>query len=117
MNGSAFSLARWFQMERYANRPEDDFVREEILTEVYQAERVAVSGKTVLVKTPNGACMIERRDVDGSPLVFFDYVENARWTRTNFWMNASSVRDLGERLRSVPTGDFNALFIGAREES
>jgi hypothetical protein len=114
ITGSAFALARWFQPERYADRPEDDFVREEILSEVYNAEACAVHDGTVLVRTPSGACCIEKIDADGSPLVTFDYVSNTNWTRTKFWMNASSVRDLGDRLRAVPRASFDALFVGSQ---
>jgi hypothetical protein len=77
--GSAFALARWFQPERFANRPEDDYVRDEILND----------------------------------LVEFDYVSSERWERTAFWMNESSVRDLGEALRAKPRADFDAIFVGA----
>lgn len=113
MNDIAFTLARWFQMERYANRPEDDFVRDEILNDLYAAEAVAVSGDSLLVRTPNGACFVERKTVDGAPLVMFDYVWNERWERTNFWMNASSVEHLGEHLLAVPRADFDSIFAGA----
>lgn len=41
--GSAFKLARWFQPERYANKPEDDFVRGEILGDLYEAEAVGIT--------------------------------------------------------------------------
>jgi hypothetical protein len=112
--GSAFALARWFQPERFANRPEDDYVRDEILNDLYDAEAVAVRGDTVLVRTAKGACMIEKRDVGcKSALVDFDYVSSERWERTAFWMNESSVRDLGEALRSKPRADFDAIFVGA----
>jgi hypothetical protein len=110
---SAFGLARWFQTERYANRPEDDFLREEILDDLYaNGQAVACQNGTVLVRTANGAAMIERRDEQGSPLVVIDYVRHDRWERTNFWMNASSVSDLGERLRALPRESFDVLFAG-----
>jgi hypothetical protein len=113
----AFDLARWFQTERYANRPEDDFVREEILNDLADAEALAsglVGGvHTTLVRTPNGACMVEFRVVEGAPLVLFDYVRHDRWERTKFWMNESSVSDLLARLDSVPQKAFDDLFVGA----
>lgn len=118
VEGSAFALARWFAPERYVNRPEDDFVREEVLTEIWNAEAVATSreagGKvTVWVRTPNGAAAIETRLVDESPLVVFDFVRNDRWERTNFWMNPSSVAVLGARLRNVPRVTADEIFVGA----
>lgn len=109
--GSVFALARWFQPERYADRPEDDFVREEVLSEVYRAEAVAVHDGVVLVRTPSGACSIECDDERG--LVTFDYMTNASWSRTRFWMNKSSVSDLGDILRAAPRVDFDSLFVGA----
>lgn len=114
MHGSAFALARWFQPERYANRPEDDFVREEILGDLYAATTVAVhTDGTTLVRTPNGAAMVEAYDDRGAPLVRFDYVRHDRWERTAFDMNASSVRHLGDHLRTLPRVPFDELFVGA----
>lgn len=111
---AGFTLARWFQTERFANRPEDDFVREEVLGELSQAEAVAKHGDELAVKTPHGVCLIEPKEVQGSKLVVFDYVEDARWTRTNFWMNASSVDGLLAELRSVRSCGFDDLFLYGR---
>lgn len=112
LNGDAFSLARWFQPERYANRPEDDFLREEILNDLYHAQAVAVQGDSTLVRTPLGACCIEPHPQQEGLLVF-DYVSNERWERTSFWMNRSSVRDLGDVLRAASRADYDAIFVGA----
>jgi hypothetical protein len=109
---SGFTLARWFQRETMANRPEDDFVREEVLSEVYRASAVGVTrSKTVFVRTPSGVCAIERKNIQGSPMLEFDFVENERWQRTMFWMNLSSLPGLGDYLRSVQRVDPNELFL------
>lgn len=107
---SAFTLARWFTAPVNANGSHDDVQREEVLSEVYQASIVAVSGSTTMVKTPNGVVAIERK----ADLVDFDYVADTTWTHIRFWMNASSVKDLGHVLRSKPRGDFDSLFTHGR---
>lgn len=113
MKGSAFALARWFQPERYANKPEDDFLREELLNELYDADVVAKAPDgSMLVRTPNGAAMVEK-DVPADFLVNFDVVSHTNWTRTSFWMNTSSVEDLLARLDDLPEVEFDALFVGA----
>jgi hypothetical protein len=114
MSASAFELARWFQAERYANRPEDDFVRDEVLEALYQRTECVGHGKDgqMLAKTDQGMCMVEFRNVDGSPLVTFDFVSDSNWTRTSFWMNASSVDDLVNHLEQFePVGDFDEMFV------
>lgn len=117
IHGSAFALARWFQPAHPVNGSADDEERERILNEVSNATHVALrktdTGETeVLVKTPGGACMIETADSPAA-LVMFDFVEDTNWRRTKFWMNASSVATLGDKLREVPRADFNDLFFGA----
>lgn len=49
----------------------------------------------------------------GCKLVLFDHVQNDRWVHQQFWMNATSVGDLGDRLRALPRVSFDALFVGA----
>lgn len=111
LTGSTFALARWFQPEQYANRPEDDFVREDILNDLATADAVGIDASgTILVRTEGGACAIDCDETTG--LVHFDYVSNTAWTRTRFWMNAASVRDLGAALRALPRVPFDSLFVG-----
>lgn len=112
LNGRVFDLARWFDIPIDANS-EDHPAREEILGAVWQATAVGVAGGRVIVKTPLGACIMERAEIQGCPVVMFDHVCDDRWTRTRFWMNASSVKELGERLRQLPRAPFDALFVGA----
>lgn len=107
---TAFKLTRWFQPERYANRPEDDFVREEILNDLASPRAVAVTEDgTIFVETETGACAVERKP---NGLVTFDYVRNDRWERTAFWMNASSVTDLGDVFRAARRVTADEIFTG-----
>lgn len=124
--GSVFSLARWFQAPEDISGadapigPDGMDARERILSDLYRrARKVAVKtsdidGKvTTLVVTDVGAAMIEVGGDVPEGMVVFDYVENARWGRKRFWMNASSVKTLGDHLRTLPRADFDALFVGA----
>lgn len=122
LTGNVFSLARWFQAPVNANGADEEIgedgmdTRERILSDLYRATAIAIHDDgTVLAITPNGAAMIEKKDVDGCALVVFEYVRNDRWGKTQFWMNASSVKGLGDYLRSLPRRPFDALFVGAED--
>lgn len=108
---TAFTLARWFQPEEEINGVTHDELREEILSEVQNATAIAVKGSTVLARTPRGVCAMEAKEVRGCKVVTFDMVWNDRWTRQSFWMNASSVADLGAALRTKPRVAFNTVFV------
>jgi hypothetical protein len=110
MNG--FSLARWFDSPHDASGPQDDAARERVLDDVMHATLVAVNGDEVLVRTPTGACHIEVVEQQGVDLVMFDHVEDGRWNRVRFWMNASSVVDVGRALRAAPRIDWMSIMTG-----
>jgi hypothetical protein len=113
MNGNPYRLAQWFQIPEDRSGPADDFVREEILSEVYRFTEYAISDRAVIFRTPHGRAIAEARDNGGCPIVDFDYVPDDRVIRLRFWMNASSVADLGERLRAQPEKrrTFDELFF------
>jgi hypothetical protein len=112
LTGSVFALARWFDIPVEASGPYDDEKREEILGDVYDATVVGVSGNKVIARTPLGACIMEA--TENGQLVEFDHAHDGLWKRTRFWMNASSVRHLGDHLRTLPRRPFDELFVGAR---
>jgi hypothetical protein len=93
------SLAQWYQMPTRADEPHQGLVREGILQEAYAFTAFGVAENRVLLRTPSGRVLCETVEVDGCKLVWFDYVPDGRWTRTRFWMNASSVASLGNMLR------------------
>jgi hypothetical protein len=116
MVGDAFTLARWFDEAQDASGPRDDEVREAVLSDVYAALVVAQAEDVVLAKTPKGAVMMTQEDIEGVKLVWFDAVEDERWRRVRFWMNASSVRDLSKHLKTLPQVAFESIFLGAQPE-
>lgn len=107
----AFTLARWFTNPVQANGPASKFTREDVLHEVYKADKIGVRDGVVIARCPKGVAIIETTVVQGAKLVEFDYVEDNRWARTTFWMNASSVKDLGNILRGLPRASFDDLFV------
>jgi hypothetical protein len=113
LKGNAHSLAQWFMMPADCNRPQDDEVREKVLNEVYSFQAYAVNGDSVLLKTPNGRVMCTSKTVKGCPIVEFDWVPTGMWVRQSFWMNKSSVNDLGTKLRASPEKrrSFDELFV------
>lgn len=111
--GNAFSLAQWFDIPKECNAADEDFLREEVLTEAHNFVAYGVSGDLVLLKTPRGRVLCSAKTVSGCPIVEFDWVESGRWSRRTFWMNQSSVADLSAKLKASPDKrrPFDELFI------
>lgn len=123
MRGNPFGLARWFDEARYANAPEDNYIRENVLNDIENFEAVGelsldapTTLKHYIVRTPLGAATIQHvttyEDYNDVDLVVFDHVRNDRWERIDFWFNASSVSDLLDRLEAAPHVNADSLFIG-----
>ena len=114
LTGSSFSLAQWFTPAVDISNDQGEFLREDLINDVYQFTAFGVS-KTgqVIVHTPDGRCIIEKKTERGCSLVWFDYVVNGRWTHYKFWFNESSVKDLGDLFRKSPEKrkDFDWLYI------
>lgn len=112
ITGSVAALVRWFDP---STKEADEFEREDLLRDVYQASAVATNEDGLLVKTPLGQCMIERvsefagyQDVD---ITRFHHVRDDRMEARTFWYNTSSVEDLMQRLQRVPVVSFEDLFF------
>lgn len=110
---TAFDLARWFQGPRDVSSatPACDEKREETLSECYKASKAAVSGSEILFRVSDG--VVSAVCDPGSEVVQFTRVYDDSWDIISFWMNKSSVRDLGAlvRSRAIPRVDIdNILF-------
>lgn len=111
-------LTAWYATPAYACGPHDDEARCGVLGEAYRftayATRRADDGPAlVLLETPGGRCLLETRGVAGARVVWFDYAPAGGGRRTRFWMNASSVADLGRLVRRSPARrPFADLFLG-----
>ncbi len=81
---------------------DDETQREEILASLKSVTHYAVFENFVLIRTVKGRCLLEKRNVEGAPMVGFMYKEHNKKESVAFWYNASSVKDLGEALRTVP---------------
>src|SRR4051812_44597378 len=122
MNGDAFSLARWFDIPRYTNAPEDEANREGALNDIERFTAVGElpgderTAEHFIVRTPLGAATVQRvteyLNLTNVDLVLFDHVRNDRWERIMFWFNTSSVEGLLDRLRDAEHVNPDALFIG-----
>jgi hypothetical protein len=109
-----FQPAAWFTAPRSIDTPEGGSEREDVLNDVYRFTAFAARGDVVAVRTPNGRALLEARTVRGCRLVDVDYVPAGRVERVSFRMNASSLSDLGDRLRAAADkrADFDTLFLG-----
>lgn len=92
-----------------ANIGANDSLREMILSDAYQFSAYAVDGGHVLLVTPLGKTLVRPRVRCGVDLLEFDHLTTrnhparvARRARVRFWMNLSSIADLGDRLRAAP---------------
>ena len=96
----AFALARWFTEHRDVSGPQDKFVREDILIDLDNFTAWAPCHNGVALRTDMGSAFIDpHEDHDG--IMVIDYTRHDRWgSRVQFWMNASSLRPLGVKLRA-----------------
>lgn len=96
--GRLNALAALFMAPREATEEERDL----ILSVAHEFRAYAVDGKTVVMATRWGRVVAEAVDHQGAPLVWFDWYPQDRAERVRFWVNAATVRDLGESLRRRP---------------
>jgi len=108
----AYDLAAWFDIPQDASGPAGDFLREEILCDLYKVQAWACEDGLVLIQGEHWRAVLETADVDGVPIVWIDAVKKEQWRRVRFWVNKHSVADLGNLLRSKPGQkvDFTTLL-------
>lgn len=113
LTGSSFKLAQWFTPAVDISNEQGEFLREDLINDVYQFTAFGVKEGSIIVHTPGGRCIIEKKMEGKSSLVWFDYVVNGRWTHYKFWFNESSVKDLGNLFRKSPQKrkDYDWLYI------
>lgn len=99
MAGTMNALAALFVQER---EPDGDHERDILTGEAYSFKAFAVEGSTVALITEKGRFFLETKTVEGCKIVWFDYYPAHRADRVRWWFNASSVKDLGEKLRNSP---------------
>lgn len=105
-------ISRFFMKPAELNKPED-FLREDLLSEAFKAQKVAVKsdGTGVAFVTDNWVVLADTKIVNGVKIVEFDFISRtARSLRYAFFMNASSVKSLGDLLRTLPRFDYNDIF-------
>ena len=108
-------ITKWYSRPEEKNKPEDEFDRDRILMQVYQSMEVGYKDdkeENIIVICFDGRCIIERKMVQGSPLVYFNWVSNETTEHFSFWMNESSVEDLFMIFKRLPKGNFQDLFEG-----
>jgi hypothetical protein len=105
-----FTLARWFTTPRVVNRPEDESVREEVLNDIAQATSHGVHDRIIVVRTPRGVAVLELSTINGAHVVFVDYVQDDTPGRLEFWMNASSLGPIYQRVLAQPCVPFDQIF-------
>jgi hypothetical protein len=101
---TAAALAAWGTVRTIeADNPVQEDVRCEILADAGEFTAYGVRDGRVLLITPLGMTLVSPSGTTGGrPIVVFDHLACDRSYRTRFWMNASSVADLGDRLRARP---------------
>lgn len=114
----AFALARWFTPARdISGCGMDEFLREELLGDLYGDRVVAHKDEELLVLTARQTVQIRHLETRGAKLVMFDSVANDKWEHVSFWFNLSSVADLLKALEmeARPEADaFDTLFLGVK---
>ena len=108
--GSTFKLMQLFVGTRKANNADmDGFTREDVLSDLYvKSNLVSVKDNVTLVHMSDGSrVLLERRD----KLINVTYLPSYTLDVVEFWMNASSLETLGNKLRMLPRGDFDTMLI------
>ena len=90
-----------------STHPDHEEIRETALNAARTATAVAVKGSMVLALTPTGTL----RGVRTKDTVCFDGLPANMTTRYTFWMNASSVENVGRDLRNVPRVSMEAAML------
>lgn len=107
------NTVKWYSRPISKNGPEDDFVRDRILMQVYQAIEVAYADdKSIITRCFEGRCIVKEEMQQGCPIVTFNWVSDKDDEHVTFWMNKSSVQDLFMIFRRIPEGDFEDIFSG-----
>lgn len=105
------TLIKLFSNPTYLDKPINKFDREDLLGDLYaNSLSVAIlSDKSIAIETPNYIFLAEV--VEDGRIVEFDALSRDRvMIRYNFWMNVSSVKDLGNKLRKLPRKTFEELL-------
>lgn len=110
LTGNAHATAQWFQQARQA----DEFEREDLQMDAEAFTEFATQGGQVLLRTPRGRTLVERREVaGGGAIIVFTHAPRGSWDLVAWWFNPHSVASLGDALRAAPDRrrDFDRLFI------
>lgn len=112
MSGTSTLLSGWFAAPEMANGPEQDHIRDDILEKCFKCTAWAARGDAVIMRV-DGGVVVAQVDQPLKDLVKFDYNQFPQIRRVQFWMNKSSVKDLGDHLRTLPLlrVDFDSLFL------
>lgn len=116
VNGNGFCLSRWFGQadDISSDSVLDQHQREGILNQLNDFLEWASQdkGADILVRVPTGQVRITTKKEEG--LCHFLMVLDDSWVSFKFWMNISSMKDLGEKLRANldKKVDYEALMIG-----
>ena len=85
----------------------EEELREKFYSELYKATAVATDGETTFVDTPEFVAIITVKD----NIVDFDIItKDDIMVKYNFFFNKSSVKDLGNYLRTVKRVDMKDFF-------
>ena len=88
---------------------DEEELREKFYSELYKATAVATDGETTYVDTPKFVAIITVYEHDN--IVNFDIItKDDIMVKYNFFFNKSSVKDLGNYLRTVKRVDMKDFF-------
>lgn len=116
-------LAQWFQAAKdlSTSGTSDEFAREEYMGEMYNfthwASHKHDDGQVVVfLDTPKARFAIEPiRDQKKFPgVMIVEVLPKDNWSKFEFWVNASSIADLGNQMRARKKDQVHAdkIFLG-----
>lgn len=112
MKCDASIFARWFMKGDSIDGPEQDMEREIWLANLYKFTEYGVSEKSVALKFPGGRAILEVKEVQGCKMIDIDCISDNKWLKKTFWMNASSLKDLSDMIKTHPERkvSFDSIF-------
>jgi len=103
---------RFFRIPVDLNKPED-FMREDLIAEAFKAHKVAVNknGTSVAFIMDNWIGLAHTQILNDVKVVEFDFISRGETPlRYSFFMNATSVKALGDLFRKLPRFDYDEIF-------
>jgi hypothetical protein len=106
--------ATWFTRQQNLQGV-DDVTRDVLMAECTNFTAFGVRGGVVILRTERATVLCEPREVQGQPLVFFDYSQRGGKCRLVWWLPTGNIICLSARMKANP--ELRAPFLMLLDEA